>query len=60
MSTTNCARCNRSVSDGPLFRVNPLGENGVFVCIACMSVEELDKLDPETVRLVTIIAKEEK
>lgn len=55
MSRPSCPRCTRSVNDGPLFRVNPKLEIGIFVCMKCITAEERAKLDPDTVKLTTII-----
>lgn len=32
----NCRKCNRIPINGALYRQNPKGERGIFVCIECL------------------------
>lgn len=51
----NCHRCQNPVSQGPLHRTNPVGEEGIFCCLKCLTSEERVTLDPETADICRII-----
>ena len=51
-----CKHCGSGPWEGTtVFRLNPVGEKGVWICRGCMTPEQHKALDPETVRLVNII-----
>lgn len=51
-----CATCGRDFWMTPLFRVNPLGERGIFKCRACLSATD-PQPDPETDDLVVVVTE---
>jgi len=56
VKTCICEICGKGPVDGvTMWRVNEKGVPGIWRCRAHLTIEQADKQDPETVRLVNII-----
>lgn len=53
----NCEICHKEPQkDGiAIFRVNPLGEIGIWRCWQCLTPEQRGEVDPETKRITDVI-----
>ena len=52
-----CIYCGKGIETGPLYRLNPKGEEGIWAHYDCMAPGEKTKVLPETKELVDIIDK---
>lgn len=51
-----CEVCEKGPADGKtLYRVNPKGVPGIWRCPDCLTNAQAERLDPETVRLASIV-----
>ena len=53
-----CEVCGKRAPEdnATLFRVNPIGEIGIWRCWKCMTLEQQCAIDPETKHIVTVIS----